>query len=191
MQAAAEGIFARHHALGIRPVDAEVRRHPHHDSGCCGEGADFFKPFVSEYQHALLMFDREGCGREMLSAEELERQAEAELVAKGWPDRAAVIVLDPELEIWVWSDSPHVDAQIGWSGQPGLRDWLRGAGFLQAGQVKPARPKEALEAALRKSRKARSATLFRALAEKVSLSRCTDRAFLKLKSTLQTWFPRA
>jgi hypothetical protein len=191
MQAAVEGICARHQALGIRPLDAEIRRHPRQDAGCCGEGAAFFKPFVSEYRYALLMLDREGCGRETLSPEELEQQAEAELAGSGWPGRAAAVVLDPELEIWVWSDSPHVDAQIGWSGQPALREWLREAGFLEPQQVKPARPKEALEAALRKMRKPRSAALFRTLADKVSLSRCTDRAFLKLKATLQTWFPRA
>jgi hypothetical protein len=191
MQETIEGILSRPQALGIRPVAAVLRRHPRHDNGCCREGAEFFRPFIEEYQYALLMFDREGCGQESMSAEELERQAEAQLADIGWQGRAAAIVLDPELEIWVWSDSPHVDAQVGWSGRPALRDWLRDAGYLVGQQVKPAHPKEALEAALRKARKRRSSAVYRALAEKVSLSRCSDRAFLKLKSILQTWFLEA
>jgi hypothetical protein len=32
------------------------------------------------------------------------------LFTSGWENRAAAVVLDPELEIWVWSDSPEVEA---------------------------------------------------------------------------------
>ena len=61
--------------------------------------------------------------------------------------------------------------------------------YLQTGEVKPARPKEAFEAALREARKPRSASLYQQIAERVSLRRCTDTAFLELKSILNNWFP--
>ncbi len=108
----------------------------------------------------------------------------------GWLGRCSVLVLDPELEIWVWTDSSELDKVIGWAGhQPTVREWLVAQGFTLNTDGKPNRPKEALRAALRYVRKQPSASLFAALAEKTSLSRCTDATFLKLKTTLRQWFP--
>lgn len=102
------------------------------------------------------------------------------------------IVIDPELEAWVWSDSPEVDRIIGWSArQSSVRAWLREQGFAFKQNGKPDRPKEALEKALRIVKKQRSSALYGQIAEKVSLSRCTDRSFVKLRQTLQEWFPKS
>jgi len=59
---------------------------------------------------------------------------------------------------------------------------------VEIGQPKPPRPKDALEAALRVAQEPKSPALYGSLAGKVSLTRCTDRAFLKLKTVLQSWF---
>ncbi len=117
---------------------------------------------------------------------------EGRLAANGWPDRALAIVLDPEVEVWVWADSPVVDDVMGWAGRtPALRDWLIAKGYLQGGESKPRRPKEAFEHALRLVPKARSSALFLSLAEGVSVNRCSDEAFLRLRDTLARWFPIA
>jgi hypothetical protein len=189
MENAVKGVLTRSGSLGIRSVGAEILRHPWRDSGCCTDGVTFLSPFVHRYEHALLLFDREGCGREDCSIEELEKEIGCKLSKSGWGDRSAVVILDPELESWVWSDSPHVDEELGWRGHhPPLRTWLAERGFLQAQDVKPIRPKEALEAALRKVRKPRSPSIYSELAEKVSLLRCSDRSFIRFKITLQQWF---
>jgi hypothetical protein len=189
MEMAVRGVLARTKSLGIRQVTADVRRHPDHDCGCRQGGVEFLSVFIGQYQHALLVFDREGCGQDEDPSEQIESELQGALAGTGWGDRAAVIVPDPELEIWVWSDSPHVETELGWFGrQPSLREWLCEKGFLEVGQVKPARPKEALEAALRAVGKSRSSALFAALAERVSVRKCGDRAFLKLKTTLRYWF---
>jgi hypothetical protein len=112
------------------------------------------------------------------------------LSQNGWGQRTSAIVIDPELEIWVWSDSPHVDEVLGWSGrQPDLRTWLTQRGSITDRNGKPNLPKEATEAALKEVRKPRSSSIYQQLAEKVSLGRCVDPAFIKLKNTLQSWFP--
>jgi hypothetical protein len=192
MEMAVRGVLARRKSLGIRQVTVDVRRHPEHDCGCRQGGVEFLSVFIGQYQHALLVFDREGCGQDEDPAEQIESELQGALAGAGWGDRAAVIVPDPELEIWVWSESPHVETELGWSGQqPGLREWLCERGFLEVGQVKPARPKEALEAALRAVGKSRSSALFGALAERVSLKKCEDRAFVKLRATLGGWFSAA
>jgi hypothetical protein len=137
-----------------------------------------------------VIFDREGCGNERESREKLEVEVEDRLRQNGWNDRARAVVIDPELESWVWSDSPEVEAALGWRGRsPELRSWLIGSGFLHEGATKPERPKEAVEAALRVVRKPRSSAIYQELAGSVSLRRCSDAAFAKLRLTLQEWFP--
>jgi hypothetical protein len=134
--------------------------------------------------------DREGSGQEAKSREQLEEDLETGLSASGWENRAAAIVLDPELEVWIWTDSPHVDHELGWSGQKKrLRSWLRVRSLWRQDALKPDRPKEAMEATLKHVRKPRSSAIYQSLAEKVGLTKCVDPAFLKLRSVLLEWFP--
>ena len=120
------------------------------------------------------MFDKEGCGSED-SRSALEQGVQNLLTHNGWDDRAEVIVLDPELEMWVWTPSPWVERILGWEGrQPDLKTWLKDQGLWPDGSQKPAEPKAALEQALREVRQPRSSLLYQKLAEKVSLGACTD-----------------
>lgn len=188
MREAVRTILSRHRALGIHQIDYLVVPHPEHDPGVFLRSQDFLRPFSSGYRHAMAMFDREGCGREE-SAEDLASEVEKRLSVV-WGEECAAIVLDPELERWLWSDSPEVDQVLGWQGQePALRTWLVESGYLLQGEWKPDRPKEAVERALKLVRKPRSAALYRRLAESVSLRRCTDPSFSGFRSVLQRWFP--
>jgi hypothetical protein len=189
MEAAISGILSRNSSLGVRPLDHDIRRHPRNDAGCFREGVEYLRPFASTYQYAIFMFDLEGSGAEDKAVTDLEAALEQQLKTAGWADRAAVIVFNPELEVLVWSDSPHVDTHLGWTDRrPSLRRWLKNQQLLQTGQMKPARPKEAMEAALRFVKLPRSSAIYLALAKSVSLNRCDDRSFQKLKSVLRTWF---
>ena len=183
------GILSRVKSLGIASIQVDYYVHPEKDPGVLRTAHDFLRIFARSHQHALVIMDREGSGQEAKSREEMEEQIEKALGRSGWTDRGAAVVIDPELDLWVWSDSPHVDHELGWSQHdPDLRSWLQGKGFLPEEAMKPPRPKEALEAALRFVRKPRSSAIYRALAEKVSLSRCSDPAFLKLTTVLKQWF---
>jgi len=187
---ALSGLFSRSESLGIRHVGLDIFVHPYHDSGCYKKSGEFLKPYQNHYDHALVVFDREGCGYEDCNREKIEETVEKDLSVSGWNDRARVIVIDPEVEMWIWSDSPHVENALGWNGQnPSLKHWLVSQHYLSEGQIKPTRPKESLEAALRKVRKPRSPSIYKQIAEKVSLNKCVDSSFIKLKETLQSWFP--
>ncbi|OHB66524.1 MAG: hypothetical protein A2Y76_08290 [Planctomycetes bacterium RBG_13_60_9] len=189
MEAAVRGLLSRQQPLNIRRIDAEVLRHPQRDSGCCNSGVEFLSAFTNQFAHAMLMFDREGCGRDDQAPENIEQSIEERLSGSGWNSRAKAVVLDPELEIWVWSASPHVEECLGWRSCPTpLRQWLLDQGYLHSGEAKPVRPKEAMEAALYASRTPRSSAIYRHLAERVSLRGCADRAFLKFRDVLQQWF---
>lgn len=92
---------------------------------------NFLRPFINYYAFSLVIFDREGCGQENSSRQQLENRLETLLEQNGWAKRSSVIVIDPELDNWVWSDSPHVDILLGWRRrQPNLRSWLMQKGFL-------------------------------------------------------------
>ncbi len=193
MKYAVDRLLDRHEALGssgIRRIDYEVRDHPQRDPGCLHQAHQWLRLYLNKAEFALVLFDREGCGMEDASRDKLEALVQQRLAENGWKERAAAVVLDPELEIWVWSDSPHVATALGWPNPlSDLHSWLRREGFLTGSDIKPERPKEALQAILRTTRRRHSSALYGELARRVSLSKCADPAFSKLMSTLRGWFP--
>ena len=193
IQQALRGLFERPQALDIRPIQYDVLVHPQHDPACALRGVEFLANFAEQYRHDLLIFDHEGCGREQRPPSELKQEVNGQFVHNSeWGDRARALVLSPELEVWVWSDSPHVDEIAGWSGkQPTLRQWLADKGWTQRETDKPERPKEAFEDALRHARKPRSSSLYRKIAQAVSLNACTDETFVEFRNLMRGWFPPA
>lgn len=184
------GLFSRPEALGIRSIKADIQIHPQHDSACAVRGVSALSKLSQLYDYGLLMFDYEGSGQEQLSREELQRSVNEDFARSSWGGRARAIVIEPELEAWVWSDSPHVDTIAGWGGRrPPLRSWMLERGWLREGQFKPDRPKEAFRAALHVTGRSRSASLYQQLAERVSLRRCRDEAFGEFKDIMRGWFP--
>ena len=188
---ALDGLLAtRGPSLGTRPINYEVLVHPRRDPGCYHEAPDILQPYLRRAARALVMFDLEGSGQEARTAAEVAADLLCRFKRSGWDERAAIVVIDPELEVWVWSDSPQVDAVLGWSGRiPSLRQWLESKGLWTAGNPKPSWPKDAFLVALREASVQRSSALFRELAEKVGLERCQDPAFAQLRTLLATWFP--
>ena len=191
MYSAMQGLLSRPESLGIRSVRFNIFVHVERDPGCFLRGHDFLRPMANRYAHGLLLFDRMGSGQEVQEKEALERTVNDRLANTGWGDRAAAIVLDPELEVWVWSDSPEVDRCLGWKGQPhDLRGWLGNQGLWPHGSSKPGNPKRAVELALRQMNKPRSSSIYIQLAKSVSLQKCTDPAFNSFKEIMKKWFEK-
>jgi hypothetical protein len=189
MEGALRGLLSRPQSLGLREISYDLYVHPERDPGCLLRSHQFLRPFVHSYSHSLVLFDRDGCGQESLDRAALEQQVEARLFGAGWGERAAAVVIDPELEAWVWNDSPHVAMALGWeAGESSLKEWLRGKGWLPDGRTKPTQPKAAVEEALRVSRRPRSSSVYLQLAQRVSFDRCVDASFLKLRHVLSRWF---
>jgi hypothetical protein len=183
------GLLARPGAIRIRPVTVEFQQHPDRDAGCRLRAHEFLRRERARFAHALVLFDRVGCGAEQKMREELEAEVEQRLADSGWGDRAAAVVIDPELEAWVWSDSPHVARCLGWrSCAPDLRAWLQGQGLWTETDQKPSDPKAAVERVLVHVGRARSSAICEELAKNVSFQRCVDPAFLRLRAILTRWF---
>lgn len=71
MEQTLTALCTRPEALGARGFSSQILVHPGHDPGCLLEGVGFLAPFQRQYTHALILFDRIGCGREYLQRIEL------------------------------------------------------------------------------------------------------------------------
>ena len=115
------------------------------------------------------------------------------LVEKGWSaEDVEIIVIEPELEVWLWQDAPYMAKILRFDHKPhpSLRQWLEKRGHWHSSDSKPARPKEAFEAVQRASRTPISGATCSEIAQQISTGKCTDPAFCLLRETLQRWFPQ-
>ncbi len=189
IEAAMAGILSRHQALQIRPVTSKTFVHPERDPGCYRKSHGFLRPMTRDYSYALVVFDRIGSGQERKTRTAIEQEVLGRLASHGWRDRAGVIVIDPELENWVWSTSNEVARCLGWrSSTAKVREWLSTESLWPVGMQKPPNPKEAAIKALRRAKMPRSSAVFEKLARTVSLDRCQDESFQELREQLVAWF---
>lgn len=120
----------------------------------------------------------------------IRQEIEANMRSVGWPvGRFAAIVIQPELENWIWQDSPHLAAAFRFTKQSSLREWLSSQQLWPIGRPKPPDPKKAVERTLRTSRMPRSSSIYFNICRKVSIRGCTDESSQVLLNVLRAWFP--
>lgn len=191
IEAAIVEVLRRPEALGIRAIQFEAIVHPRRDPGCFLEAGDLLAGYTARAEHALVVLDLDWTAPTKIGAD-LERQLEESLQKVGSAGWARAVVIDPELEAWVFSDSPHVATALGWPESVGtLRAALEAQGLWKGGQSKPHDPKAAVDWALRRARVPRSSSMYRELAKRVSLRNCEDRSFKRLTDLLRGWFGAA
>ncbi|MBI1289971.1 hypothetical protein GC173_01835 [bacterium] len=190
---ALEALLARHQALGIRSIAYRIIKHNNHDSGCYGKSAGLMQSFLGRVSYGIVVFDRDGSGAASPSEiPEMEEKVRRANIAAGWdPERIECVVIEPELESWVWSPSPVVVKVLGWNGEEqALAGFLREKGFRQNSRGKWEPPKEAMEAALvQKGKPRKSASYYGEIAKQASFKNCEDPAFKRLLTILRGWFP--
>lgn len=187
---ALDALLSRPRDLHLGAFTFSITVHPERDPGCRLTSQELLRPMIRSRDRCLVIYDRHGCGREDSAVSVLEDGTRDLLRRNGWAGRSEVVVIDPELEIWVWVDSPVVDACVGWRRELlGIRRWLRQSGHWPAGAAKPPDPKGALETALREVQRPRSSSLFRQLGASAPLAECADPAFNRFTAILQAWFP--
>lgn len=120
---------------------------------------------------------------------------EANLRRTGWAQgRFVVVLIQPELEAWIWQDHPRLDdvflerlprAQR----PPSLRVWLREAELWPDGLAKPPDPKLAAKRAIAAFRCGAQKQVYTKICRTVPVRRCQDAAFGDLRNALRRWFP--
>jgi hypothetical protein len=186
---ALEGLLARQPDLETHTIRSKVLPHPDHDPGVLNRCHEFLRPYIRLARYALVLFDREGCGR-LDSRDDLEELVESRLAQNGWVNRCAAVAIDPVLEVWFWGDPLEVRQALGWNQDAALlNEWLLRRGYLRPGQKKPHRPKDAVRDAWRLANIKPSSSHFGSFARTVNFRGCTDLAFGKLRRVLREWFP--
>lgn len=196
MEATFSGFLSRdgfHHSLGIKPFRFDPKEDifvdPRNDPGVYIGAHELLRPFLGTHQHAVAVLDEEWEGTP--GVEQIRESIRTNLMRNGWEDdRAEVIVIDPELEAWIWQDSIHVAREFSFDNFVELKGLLTSANLWPEAAPKPARPKEAIELALKYKRIPRSSAIYKKIVSQVSVRGCVDPAFILLRDTLQKWYPQ-
>lgn len=151
---------------------------------------ELLRSYQHTHRYAVIILDNDWEGSR--GVETIRTDIRRNMRACGWDDdRFEVIVIDPELENWIWQESQHIVDAFAYEGELTIRQWLREQEppMWLDGEAKPARPKEAVEKVLEMTGVPRSAAIYRQITERVSVRRCVDPAFLLLCESLRRWFP--
>ena len=196
MVAAFKGFFSRqgfYHALGTAPfhVDPQldiICDRAGNDPGVYTRAHELLRTYQSSHRYAVIVLDNAWEGSP--GVEKIRANISINMELVGWQiNRFVVIVIDPELESWMWQDNPHVARAFGFSLRPSLRDWLCKQALWPADSPKPPDPKLAFEKTLKVSKAKIPSVVFKKICSGISFKYCVDDAFGLLKHTLQKWFP--
>lgn len=122
-QFALRGALRRAEALGIRPITIESDVHSGRDGGARKTGHELLALRRHQFRHALLVLDFEGSGTDCEDPVELETELDRQLKPV-WGERAKAIVIEPELDSWVWGSDNAVGEVMDWPSGTGVRDWF-------------------------------------------------------------------
>ncbi len=187
-------VLGRPKALGIRPIEFDIERHPQRDAGMVQSGAELARMKKGRYHRALMMWDFAGCGREhRMPAQALEAEVQGRLDNYSWSGRSAVTVLVPELEVWLWHCAPTLAAYLEVSVDEidGRLQVFAGKQGQDLDTLKREQPKELFEHLMReKLRRTISPRDFEEIGRKASIKRLRDcPSFDRIAGILQGWFP--
>lgn len=196
MQAAFEGFLTRpnvHQSLGCGAFEFDPRLDlvvaaGDNDPGLYTRGHELLRPYQGSHRRAIVVLDADWDGSP--GAQVIIEHLTGQILSTGWPEESVrVVVIDPELENWIWQRNEHVARGLGFQRLEAL---MADPDFREAwpeGQTKPASPKESLELLLCKQRIPRSSAIYKRITAQVSIKHCEDAAFHSLIEALRSWFP--
>jgi hypothetical protein len=196
MEAAFTGFLTReqfHRSLGIKrfefdPSQDIIVDEGGNDPGVYTRAHQFLRVYQRTHRYAVVVLDNAWEGSP--GVEKIHNDIKTNLIETGWDSSCCVvIVIDPELEVWILQDNPNVEEAFRFKQDISLRKWLSKKGLWNDSALKPTDPKKAVEDALRATKTPRSSAIYKNITSKVSVKGCQDPAFQMLCTTLQQWFP--
>ena len=174
--------------LHVSAFTFETAVAPNKDPGVYNDADIILRPYQKTHRFAVVVLDNDWEGSPGIAM--MQAKIAEKLLLSGWEqERFEIIVINPELENWIWQDSPHIAEVFRFKLHASLREWLREQHLWESGDPKPARPKEAVEKTLRATRTPVSGDLYRRITARVGIRNCLDPAFQTLCAALQLWFP--
>ena len=185
-EAILQEVFRRSKEIGVDMERPNIHRRGGETDGWVRKyGVGTLRTQRHVYSHGLLIFDHQGCG-DRRSGPEIEAELDDQLAAN-WGDQAKAIVIEPEVEAWLWGMTESLHAIPKLSGAD-LNQWLRSR---HPWPKKPVDPKDHLQALFRDYRAKYCGDNFRLVAQQASLNdqHCLCRSYRRFVSILRTWFP--
>ena len=220
------GFFERrkfHTSLGCGPIELDgiafnpeqdIRVHPEHDPGMYTDPHTVLQAERKSFQYALLILDEAWEGSP--PAAKILSDIEGLVQTRAYWDRPRfeVILIQPELEAWIWQRNPNVAEAFEFSGGDAELWRFLAAQALRldkdkkkhrfipanplaqlspawsANKPKPENPKGLAEALSHHCQSGPASGIFNEISSTISVKGCKDLAFLRLRDTLRRWFPR-
>ena len=139
MRACVEGFLGRaqfHQSLGTAGFDFDSNQdllvdEGGNDPGVYKRAHEILKSYKGTHERAVVILDNHWDGSP--GADRIEEDIRNNLLSTGWSeDRIVVIVIDPELEVWLWQDNQNVERAFRHRPPPSLRQVLRDGGLWPA-----------------------------------------------------------
>jgi hypothetical protein len=182
--------------LGCRTFDFDFQqdivvdvRNGNTDGGIHRRAHALLRPYLPSHQNAVVILDQ-NFGRR-LPAAVVRGEILNNLLRNGWSAECVeVVVIDPELEVWLWQrGNPHIARAFRYNESVSLEAFLEAAGFWSAAASKAARPKETARLLIRQYNAGVPMVVYTRIIENISVRGCQDPAFNLLASALRRWFP--
>lgn len=177
----------RRESLNIKHIKYKIIVDQLHDSSIVKKDSNYFSLLKNQTnaQKLLVILDNEWDGSP--GKNKIKDRILSNLQLSIWQKGDyEVIVIDPELEIWVWSNYQSFANSIN-RGINIVENTARRLGW--DGVNKPKNPKFVYEELLRSLDISKSSSVFTDIAQFISLNRCSDESFQLFKNTLKSWFP--
>ena len=195
MNAVVTAFFQRNHwhttlgcaAFDFWPEEDIINDPQHTDGGVHRRAHELVRPYLRTHSRVVVILDQQFGGD--IPAVDVRDDILLNLRRNGWHDKnCEVVVIDPELEVWLWQDSPHVAEAVGYTGVS-LRDHLATSGDWPEGDIKPGQPKEVIQGLMKVNRAGVPMVVYTKIARRVGVGGCQDGSFGQFRTKLQTWFP--
>ncbi|MEZ4226976.1 MAG: hypothetical protein R3B13_38905 [Polyangiaceae bacterium] len=157
----------------------------HTDGGVHKSAQELLRPYLNTHSRAMVVLDQQFGGE--LPADKVREDILARLSQNGWQERSEVVVIDPELEVWLWQNSRHVEQALMFTGS--LRQHLQNNGQWPAEAPKPLEPKETIQALVKAKKALKTKVVYSRIARSVSIQGCTDPSFELFTTAMRVWFP--
>ena len=188
-----------HYALGcgnfqIDPEEGSTdiyRVSGHTDGGIWKHAHANLAPFRKQYKRAVIVLDADF--EPHPGAQTLQKDISDGMIESGWEaDRFCVVVIQPELEAWLWAPNVNVAKAFGHPNFEDLQAALSGEGLWSAGSTKPHDLKRARDRATKLGGKKTGGPIFKGVFGGISrraCDLCEEPGFIAMRSALKTWFP--
>ncbi|CAD5370103.1 conserved hypothetical protein [Rubrivivax sp. A210] len=160
------------------------------DPGLNTRAGLLLSPFFHSHRKAVVALDCDWVGSP--GQARIIQNVSTQLHQGGWaPEDVIVIAIDPELEQWIWQDSPVLAEELRLHAPGGLKATLAQRGLWPEDATKPPSPKDLFNRLRRENNVKLSSSIFKRIATRVPVARCEDAEFRRLVAQLQAWFPAA